>query len=507
MLPHEPEIMLSELSQLLAEKTGLYFSREHWKDMQRGIDAATEELGFKDVQSCMNGLLSSALTKTDLEILASYLTVGETYFFREPRNFKVIEKYILADIVRERRGNDQHLRIWSAGCATGEEPYTIAILLDKYLPDINDWNISILATDINPLFLQKASNGLYSKWSFRGVPERVKHDYFNTVSSGHFQIIPRIKQMVNFSYHNLAEDTYPSLTNGTNAMDLIFCRNVLMYFEPKRVKRVAEKLRHCLVEEGWLNVSSVETSNVYFSEFKPVNLERYTFYRKSNNDKKDVPVNEHEFSFDFVDTGSQIDKTDVSLFEEQGAALILPNPEPEEKAFIPLAAATAENDPYDEAGALFHAGQYAEATEKLITIVSEDPEDIRAIELLARCLANQGQLVQADEWCNKAIRINKLNAGCYYLLATVQHELGLIDEAIASLKRTLYLEPERLLAHFVLANHFKTQGKVEESIRHFENARALLDNYQAEDVLPESDGMTARRLREIIELTLRQEAA
>ena len=181
----------------------------------------------------MDWLLSSEPpSRNQIEILASYLTIGETYFFREKQTFEILEERILADLIKTRRQNERRLRIWSAGCCTGEEPYSIAMLLSKMLPDLKDWNISILATDINPRFLHKASEGVYSKWSFRDCPQGVKERYFRKAKEDRLEILPDIKKMVTFSYLNLVEDSYPSLSNCTNAMDVIFCRNVLMYFAP-----------------------------------------------------------------------------------------------------------------------------------------------------------------------------------------------------------------------------------------------------------------------------------
>lgn len=121
------------------------------------------------MESCLQKLASSLLTRNQVKILAGHLTVRETYFFRDKIHFEALRGYLLPGLIDARRKSNRCLRIWSAGCATGEEPYSIAILLSKMIPDIEDWDITILATDINPIFLQKASEGLYSEWSLRSV--------------------------------------------------------------------------------------------------------------------------------------------------------------------------------------------------------------------------------------------------------------------------------------------------------------------------------------------------
>jgi chemotaxis protein methyltransferase CheR len=205
------DTLLSHLSEFVAAQIGLRFSRERWRDLERGIGSAAREFGFRDAESCVRWLVSSPLTRSQIEILADHLTVGETYFFREASCFEWLERRVLPELIRAGRESERRLRIWSAGCCTGEEPYSIAMLLDLMVPDLNDWNITILATDINPRFLKKAQEGVYTEWSFRDTPGRIKERYFIERKRGHYEITASIKKRVTFSYLNLAEDVYPSL--------------------------------------------------------------------------------------------------------------------------------------------------------------------------------------------------------------------------------------------------------------------------------------------------------
>ena len=213
--------VLLRLSQAVAKQTGLNFSRERWPDLERGLRLAADKLGFPDVESCARRLMSAPLTRQETEILAGELTVGETYFFREKKSFEILSEQILPEIARLRQNAERRLRIWSAGCCTGEEPYSIAILLDRILPDLRHWQVTILGTDINPRFLQKAAAGVYSEWSFRDSPPWLKQGYFKQVGANHYEILPSIKERVTFSYLNLAEDGYPSRINGLSAKYLL----------------------------------------------------------------------------------------------------------------------------------------------------------------------------------------------------------------------------------------------------------------------------------------------
>jgi chemotaxis protein methyltransferase CheR len=272
--------MLSQLSEFIAREMGLHFPTGRWADLERGIRSAAREFDFEDVEVCIEWLLSSRPVREKVEILASHLTIGETYLFREKKIFEALEESVLPELIRSRSGGGQRLRIWSAGCATGEEPYSVAILLSKIIPDFNNWNVTILSTDINPRFLQKALLGVYSEWSFRDCPRWVKDKYFKETKDGRFEIVLDIKKRVIFSHHNLAEDPYPSLLNNTNAMDIIFCRNVLMYFAQDQVNKVVQGFYDCLIDGGWLIVSPTEASHVLYPQFTVVNFPGAILYRK-----------------------------------------------------------------------------------------------------------------------------------------------------------------------------------------------------------------------------------
>ena len=168
-----------------------------WRDLERGIAAAARESGYAEAQAYIHWLLAAPLSRTQIEWLASHLTVGETYFFRERRNIDVLEQQILPELLRERAQTERHLRIWSAGCCSGEEHYSLAMLLDQLLPDFETWNLTILATDINPQFLRKAAQGdIYGAWSFRDTPGWLRERYFTKRQDGRFEIQPRIRRLV-----------------------------------------------------------------------------------------------------------------------------------------------------------------------------------------------------------------------------------------------------------------------------------------------------------------------
>ncbi len=503
------EETLYKLSRFVTDQLGLSFPRERFADLKRGLIFAAREFDFTDAEACITWLLSSSLSRRQIEVLASHLTVGETYFFRDSNLFKVMEEEIVPGLVSKRRTAARHLRIWSAGCASGEEAYSVAILLHKLIPDLEDWNITIRATDINPDFLKKAENGIYGEWSFREAPMWIR-SYFIKDKDSRYRIAPWIKKMVNFSYLNLAEDSYPSLTGNTNAMDVILCRNVLMYFEAGRAGSVIRKLYRALVDGGWLIVSACEVSNEFFSPFATIQYPGAILYRKdlARAGTVEIPawkeralVPEPQFTCGPAFSGESPLNTGFTF------------PEPQPKPDSPLQPShevpevpAPENHPYDQsllynqALDFYNQGLYPAAATLLIELCSSNSH-INAITLLARALANQGNLAEAKEWCEKAVILDKLNPDLHYLLGIILYELGRLDAAMASLKRSLYLDQDFILAHFTLANINRSAERFKESNKNYKNALALLDAMAPDRVLPESEGITAGRLKEIINST------
>lgn len=519
------DILLSQLSERISQQMGLVFAEKNWSSFKRGLSSAAEDFGFSDTDACGRWLLESPLTRERIKTLACHLTIGETYFFRETKAFAALQEQVLPAIFFSRQGTDRRLRIWTAGCSTGEEPYSIAILLTRMLPNIHEWKISILATDVNPHSLQKAMDGTYSEWSFRSPPEWLKSQYF-TKQGKRYEIIPRIKRMVSFESLNLAEDVYPSLSNGTNAMDIIFCRNVMMYFSRQLQDRIIQKFHHALVEGGWLIVSPSEASSALFPQFTTINFPGAIFFMKS---KERPDIQEQWLVRTPFETAAPLLQSPQSPQIPQLSEEVMPvfgfppptvaeappfptqipqiSPKPVEAgpgnvlsngttAAVPPAPQHPE-DPYDEAAALYEQGRYRE----VIALLEHHPKSPKKgciSDLLARAHANQGEFAEALAWCDKALAVEVLNPGYHYLRATILQEQEQLDEAAKTLRKVLFIDPDFVLAYFALGNLHRQLGKIQESKKNFENVRKLLQSHAPGDVLPESDGITAARLQEIV---------
>lgn len=490
-----PQVTIPELlprfSGFLAQQMGLQFPAERWPDLMRGMTAALSEFKFEDMDKCMLWLMSKPMSKSQIEILAGHLTIGETYFFREPQVFEALQTHILPALIESRRQTGMRLRIWSAACSTGEEAYSIAILIQQLIPDYKRWSITILGTDINPHALRKAESGIYSDWSFRNSQPWLREKYFHPLSGKRYRIVPEVREMVTFSYLNLAEDAYPSLANNTHAMDIIFCRNVLMYFEPGLAKKVIQQHYQSLLDGSWLIVSPAEISPPLFAQLETVNFPGAALHRKPAQFAWDTAAKP-------LDAPVKIDLANISI------------PRPTQQKPADMTAFKKQSMPvtstYSQALALYRQGRYAEAIELIDRLIAEQSDNAQAMNLMVRIFANQGQLVTALNWCVRAIAADRFNPVGYYLKAAVLQEQGHIEEAMLSLKRTLYLDQDFVLAHFTLGNLYHSQSRHKESRKYFANTISLLKVHSPEDVLPESEGMTTGRLIEIVRSITAQDA-
>jgi chemotaxis protein methyltransferase CheR len=477
-----PEALWRRVSEFIAQHTGLDFPRERRSDLQRGLAAAAMEFGLPDAAGCADWLLSAPLARSQLQVLASHLTIGETYFFRERKTFDALADQVLPELIHRRRGREQRLRLWSAACSTGEEPYSLAILVRQLLPDWQDWNVTILATDINERFLQKAFAGIYGEWSFRESEAGFKERYFTPTSNGRFAIAPEIRNCVSFAHMNLAQDCFSSPTADRQGMDIILCRNVLIYFTASHARRLAENLRHALAQGGWLAVSPSECSQTLFSSFAAVNFPGSILYRKSKAEERAPPI--WPPPPDAVAQRVAGQRTAEAFEASQALLSYAPDRHPQ----------TAGTPP----------APFAEAAARTPPVTSRLADKPAAISLRTRALADQGEHAEALAASEQWIASDKIDSAAHYVHAMILQEMGERGAARDSLHRAVYLKPDFALAHFALGNLARAEARTAQARKHFTNALHLLRSCAPDALLPESDGMSAGRLVEIVATLLAQ---
>jgi chemotaxis protein methyltransferase CheR len=447
---------LSMISEVIASRMGLHFPVERWTLLSRNLASAAREFGYNNMTGFIQWLLSAQLNNGQMEILAAHLTISETYFWREPQVFTTLTDFILPALIKSKKKKRKSIRIWSAGCSTGEEPYSIAIALHKTIPKIKDWNITIIATDINSKALIKARTGIYNPWSFRNSPLWLKSSYFQLNLDRKYEIIPEIRKMVGFYCCSLTEDNYLSDFGNIDTLDIIFCRNVLMYFTYEWADKISQKLFNSLSEEGWLIVSSCELSSRLFTKLTPVNFPGAILYRKTIKES----TQSNNFHSDEL-------------------------PEPLKQPFQPF-------QPFQPSSTFFNPLLQHQSIEKI-------PEESYADKISAiRLLANNGHLAEALSACDEAIGSYKLAPGLYFLRASILQELDKNNEAIKSLKQAIYIDPNYVMGHFTLGNLFIRQGNLNNAKRYFNNALEILNTISNDNILPESEGLSAKYIREII---------
>lgn len=485
--------ILSQVASYLDEKMGLHYPKERFGDLEKKIIQIGLQEGFKDPLECVQWLLKEPFNNHKLKILAFHLTIGETYFFRDSSIFETLEKNILPEII-ENHKKDKIIRIWSAACCSGEETYSIAILLHLLIPNLKEWDVTLIGTDINHEFLKKAQKGCYKKWSFRATPEKILETYFEKEENGTFRIINPIKKLVRFIPLNLVMDSYPDIAKGIYEMDLIFCHNVLIYFSNKQIKQTIHKLTNTLSNGGWLSVTSVETPFILEKFLVPRKFKRTTFFQKDINaeitSKSLPPINLQKKK---VATRSikLVEKNQTSIFKKE-----IPQKETVKN----------EEDIFKKYLDLYQKKQYQEVISLLLPIIKENErneiflkKNLKEIHLLIKTFANQGNVKEASLLLEKAMALDKLNPSLHYIHATLLQTEGKIQEAIKSLKKSLFLDPNYIVAYFTLGVLEKQMGNNQLARKSFQVALDLIDALPtSQEMIPEIEDLTKSHLKDLI---------
>ena len=258
MFEKEDIIPLSEdvfrlIRDIIRDYCGLYFDDSSKYLLEKRLSRRIRNHNLNDFRDYYRFIRYDKNYDDELAAIIDLLTVNETYFFREQNQLKAFSEEILKEL-REKNRASRSLRIWSAGCSTGEEPYTLAMLINEH-GDFNGWDIEIYGSDINQRVLQAARKGIYRKNSFRTADPYFVGKYF-TDEGGSLRISDGIKKYVHFSYLNLLD---PFKTRFLGKMDIVLCRNVLIYFDGPSRKKVIENFYERLVEGGYLLLGHAES--------------------------------------------------------------------------------------------------------------------------------------------------------------------------------------------------------------------------------------------------------
>lgn len=471
--------------ELVQRTSGIELSEVRRADLERAVQRTAARMSMRRPAE-LHAHLSHADSAVDLEAFIAELTIGETYFFRHRAQFDALERTILPDLIA-RRSQERRLRIWSAGCATGEEPYSLAILIDRMLPDREAWSVMILGTDINRASLEQAQRGTYRSWSFRGVDQATQSRYF-TRSGDERRIAPEIARMVTFSYLNLVGDAYPSLATNTTSMDLVLCRNVLIYFGAHAIEGVLGRLQDSLCDGGWLVSGPADTSANGYAGFEVRALPDAIVYRRPERSPATPPAARPR----------KAPPTGPSAAPAPPELSPTPRPVPRHRPAPPAEHTAGPSTEEVAAFALWRSGHDADAAAERLTLLADAaPSDPWPAYLLGKVCANERRLDEALEWADRALERDAVFAPAHYLRGLVLDEQGDLRAATDAVRRCVFLDPGFALGQYALAGFLARLGETDRAIKTIESVIHAVGESPRETAVPEGDGLTAGRLLEL----------
>ncbi|SEA23423.1 CheR family methyltransferase [Alkalimonas amylolytica] len=428
---------------LISARLGIHFPAARLDDLGWHIPQLLERMALPNVGALIAKLQKTVWPALFQQQLMEQLTVGETYFFRDPALFQYLRLHWLPALLAQRRRDGRlSLRCWSAGCCSGEELYSLAIVVHQLLPDAEDWDLQFIGTDINPLFLQCAKAGVYRSWSFRQPDSSWHNRYCSQDNRGHYHMTDPLRQGVSFFQLNLIEAGYPDESRQLAHCDLILCRNVLMYFETAQAGKIIRRLQQCLSTEGALLLTSTEA----------------ILCQAAGVSGRNWPGA----------VALQGDKPDRFAIEIAPAAV----------AEVPQA-----GDPVPH-----------EMTQTAVADINQPLQQAR------RC-ANRGDYRQAEQWVQQALAMDKLQPASYWLLANIEWENNNLQAAIQAVRQALYLQPDFVLAHLLIGRFYDCIANRAQAGHHYAICSSLLEKLPSDAELEQGEGLTVAQCRQWLKRT------
>lgn len=438
--------MLDDALSYVSAQTGLVFPGGRRQDFDAGVLRIMARHNLREVNDLLDRMRFDAGL---LDQLVAELTVHESYFFREPAQFEAIRRRILPQLQRE-RGPRAVFDIWSAGCATGEEPYSLAILLEQ--AGLLD-RCRIRATDISRAALAKAAAAAYSDWSFRGTDAASDPRYFRR-RGGRFQLEARLRDRVAFEALNLMSGPYRQ-PSGDGGFDLILCRNVLIYFDTPTGARVAGWLLDALNDGGWLITASADPPLWDWAPFEVLTTPDGIFYRKRSARRPCPPPSAQP---GLTPTRSIAGAQTVAAFDP-----------PHERA--PGIGDRRQAQP---------SGELAGDAPACLTRIKE--------------VANSAGSARAEPLAAAALTRHPMSPELHYLHAILLLDLNRWDEAQAAVQQVLYLDRNLAAARLLLGSILRRRGDLGGALRAYRNALHCCAGRSADDLAELTDGERFGRL-------------
>jgi chemotaxis protein methyltransferase CheR len=500
-LPSPGSDELELLRRLVEDKAGLVIDDDHGSTFGELVTETLAELDLASVGELMGAVSSGSGPAFDR--LVSRLTVRETYFFRNRPHFRALREVLLPELL-ERAARRRQLRFWSAGCSTGEEPYSLAMTLTDVARergiDLAAWDVEIHATDINPAVLAKAREGVYGRYSFRGVEQTEIERHFEKLGD-EYRVQQQHRDLVHFDVFNLKTDRLPAFGGALRDLDLIVCRNVTIYFSTETTRLLADRFFETLREGGYLIVGHSEHSLETYRRFETHALPDSILYRRGGSaslreleGRDDSPIGQALHSLrNAAAAAPDLTKRARSL-ETRGGTPAIPRPgergSPARQSLPPS---------LDAARRALVAGDLDRAVAVAVELLEQDSNDADAALLLGELAADRGHAAEAEVWLRRTLELRPLDLTAHYVLALLAAERGERCQALEQLGRALYVDADFLMGHYLSARLQREDGNDEAADRSLRTALRICDALPPEREVPFSEGLDVRRFRILLE--------
>lgn len=471
-------------SKLIESRTGIVVKEDRITQIQTIIEDFFQILGINSFQNGYELLSTIAISDSRFQVLAEKITINETFFFRDQSQFQVLQEIVLPQLMEQSRTSNKPLSILSAASSTGEEIYSIAILLQEFLPTLKPGQIRLIGGDINGTALNKARKATYSKWSFRGVAPSIISKYFSH-QDDQYHLSEKIKSMVQFQYLNLAEPL-PFLE-----LDLILLRNVLIYFNNEFIEKLAGRCFACLREGGWLLVGTSELNRQNFKLFEEQYIKDSVFYRKKQIDPSTTEAQKAVFTPKFelnlqtklVDNKTATSNSFASLSTTTSSKIAKQEEAPSKEV-------------YKSALQHFEKHEFSQASNLLEKILDKESQ---ALLLMAKIEANRGKSKESEQLCRLFLSKDPNSLEGHYLMGLIYQTDNKFNKAAEELRYTILLDNNFVMGHWNLALIYQKTDDKQASKRHLLQLKRILDTYPLEKIIPFSEGQKAARILQIVE--------
>ena len=458
------EIFARRLEQLITARAGLQLRPRERETLRATVLSRMAILHLRVAEEYYRLLQAvSQDAENEWEQLLARLTNNESYFFRDKGQMALLRERILPELIARNQAK-RTLRLWSAGCSTGEEPYSLAMLVNELLPQRHTasgpaWEIVILGTDIDSPALEQARRGIYGSWSFRAVDSAVQQRFFHRREDG-WQIMEASRSLVKFSKCNLVGEPFPNTISGIHDMDLILCRNVFIYFEREAVSAVLGKFARTLRPNGYLMTGHAETYGRLMEPLQAQLFPESVVYQRVSETPAGIvkpsgiaPTPEMTTA-EYANVRSQPTPSTTSRREQPAAQGIVTTATTRQASATTAQAATPERA--STGGEVRHRASANPLVRETLPLPT--PATRETLLRQARAHADLGRYEEAAHACQSLMEEHPFAPEPYELLASIAQEQGRGEEAKLLLKKAMYLAPTSPWAYLELSAIYEGEG-------------------------------------------------